>query len=136
MGNIHVCPLNAWNTASLIAVVKTSSLSCVPLAKNTRTASLTVVTISTQRYVHQDLIVIFRRIFLGEFGKFFSASAKVLKVKSPLYRTQYGEIFSFSYLVIIIYNYVPVMFSTIKTPISFASEQLKTSTYGKRTNHF
>ena len=25
------------------------------------------------------------------------------------------------------------MFSTIKTPISFASEQLKTSTYGKRT---
>ena len=34
------------------------------------------------------------------------------------------------------HSYNPVMFSTIKTPISFASEQLKTSTYGKRTNHF
>ncbi len=34
------------------------------------------------------------------------------------------------------HSYIPVMFPTIKTPISFASEQLKTSTYGKRTNHF
>ncbi len=34
------------------------------------------------------------------------------------------------------HSYIPVMFSTIKTPISFASEQLKTSTYDKRTNHF
>ena len=33
------------------------------------------------------------------------------------------------------HSYISVMFSTIKTPISFASEQLKTSTYGKRTNH-
>lgn len=84
MGNIHMCPLNAWNIASLIAVVKTSSLSCVPLAKNTRTASLTVVTISTQRYVHQDLIVIFRRIFLGEFGKFFLRFGESLESEKPL----------------------------------------------------
>ena len=29
------------------------------------------------------------------------------------------------------HSYIPVMFSTIKTPISFASEQLKTSTFDK-----
>lgn len=34
------------------------------------------------------------------------------------------------------HSYIPVMFPTIKTPTSFACEQLKTSTYGKRTNHF
>ena len=73
-------------------------------------------------------------------------SRRVRKIFSPLRRKSWKwkapytvhstEKFSlFSYLVIIIYNYVPVMFSTIKTPISFASEQLKTSTYGKRTNH-
>ena len=100
-GNIHVCPLNAWNTASLIAVVKTSSLSCVPLAKNTRTASLTVVTISTQRYVQQDLIVIFRRIFLGEFGKFFLRFGESLESEKLLipYTVRRNFLF-FSYLVI------------------------------------
>ena len=39
-------------------------------------------------------------------------------------------------IIYLLLSYIPVIFSTIKTPISFASEQLKTSTYGKRTNHF
>lgn len=95
MENIHVCLLHTWNTALLITVVRTSSLSCVPLAKNTRTAFLTVATISTQRNVHQDLIVIFRRIFLGEFGKFFRRLVKDLESEKPLIPYTVWRIFSF-----------------------------------------
>ena len=47
-----------------------------------------------------------------------------------------SNIFTFNHHQKLSHSYIPVMFSTIKTPISFASEQLKTSTYGKRTNHF
>lgn len=84
MESIHVCLLHAWNTASLIAVVRTSSLSCVPLAKNTRTASPTVGTVSPQGNVHQDLIVIFRRVFPGEFGKFLRRVIESLESEKPL----------------------------------------------------
>lgn len=42
-----------------------------------------------------------------------------------------SNIFTLNHHQKLSHSYIPVMFSTIKTPISFASEQLKTSTYGK-----
>lgn len=68
----------------------------------------------------------------------------VQRIKSPItiiitqsiFIVNYQAFNTIYYIQKLSHSYIPVMFSTIKTPISFASEQLKTSTYGKRTNHF